>query len=123
MQDCVQKGFKKLPSNLGFLLTEIPSWLKKSAVRRMQFKSSFQLMNDEDESAENVSFPKLSETRWLVRSKLMLNILLNWEELKAYFACASQNGSQDVRYKARIISDMLYDDIILIFLVCHSCSQ
>ena len=63
MQDCVQKGFEKLPSNLGFLLTEIPSWLKKSAVRRMQFKSLFQLMNDEDESAENVLFPKLSQTR------------------------------------------------------------
>ena len=93
---CVQKGFEKLPSNLGFLLTEIPSWFKKSAVRRMQFKSLFQLMNDEDESDENVLFPKLSQTRSLVRSKLMLNILLNWEEVKAYFACASQNGSQDV---------------------------
>ena len=55
------------------------------------------------------------QTRWLVRSKLMLNILLNWEELKAYFACASQNGSQDVRYKARIISDMLHDDITYLY--------
>ena len=74
---CVQKSFEKLPLNLGFLLTEIPSWFKKSTVRRMQFKSLFQLMNDEDESAENVLFPKLSQTRWLVRSKLMFNRLLN----------------------------------------------
>ena len=89
--------------------------LKKSTVRRMQFKSLFQLMNDEDESAGNVLLPKLSQTRWLVERKLMLNILLNWEELKAYFACASQSGSQNVRYTARIISDMLTDDITYLY--------
>ena len=43
-------------------MTEIPSWFKKSTVRRMQFKSLFQLTNDEDESAGNVLFPKLSQT-------------------------------------------------------------
>ena len=59
---CAQKGIEKLSSNLGFLLTEIPSWFKKSTVRRMQFKSLFQLTNDEDESAGNVLFPKLSQT-------------------------------------------------------------
>ena len=80
----------------------------------MQFKSLFQLVNDGDEPSENI-FPKLSQTRWLVRSKLMLNILLKWEELKAYFACASQNGSHDVRYKAQIISDMLYNDITYLY--------
>ena len=56
------KRYEKLSSNLGFLLTEIPSWYKKSTVRRMQFKSLFQLTNDEDESAGNVLFPKLSQT-------------------------------------------------------------
>ena len=33
---CVQKGIEKLSSNLRFLLTEIPSWFKKSTVQRMQ---------------------------------------------------------------------------------------
>ena len=108
---CVQKGIEKLSSNFGFLLTEIPSWFKKSTVREMQFKSLFQLTNDEDESAGNVLFPKLSQTRELVSSKLMLN----WKELKAYFACAGQSGSQDVQYKACIISDMLHDSIIYLY--------
>ena len=72
-------------------------------------------MNDEDELSENVLFPKLSQTRWLVRSKLMHTVLLNWEELKAYFACASQSGSQYVRYKAQIISDTLHDDITYLY--------
>ena len=47
----------------------------------------------------------------LVSSKLMLN----WKELKAYFACASQSGSQDVRYKACIISYMLHDNITYLY--------
>ena len=41
--------------------------------------------------------------------------MLNWKDLKAYFACASQSGSQDVRYKARIISDMLHDSITYLY--------
>ena len=108
---CVQKGIEKLSSNFGFLLTEISSWFKKSTVQEMQLKSLFQLTNDEDESAGNVLFPKLSQTKELVSSKLMLN----WKELNAYFACASQSGSQDVQYKACIISDMLYDNIIYLY--------
>ena len=53
------------------------------------------------------SCPKLE----LVSSKLMLN----WKELKAYFACASQSESQDVRYKACIKSDMLHDNITYLY--------
>ena len=41
--------------------------------------------------------------------------MLNWKELKAYFACASQSGSQDVRYKACIISDMLHENITYLY--------
>ena len=104
---CAQKGIEKLSSNLGFLLTEIPSWFKKCTVRRMQFKF-VQLTNDENESAGNVCFQSCPK---LVSSKLMLN----WKELKAYFACASQSGSQDVRYKACIISDMLHDNITYLY--------
>ena len=40
---CVQKGYEKLLSNLGFLLTKIPSGFKKAHCKRMQFKSLFQL--------------------------------------------------------------------------------
>jgi hypothetical protein len=31
------------------------------------------------------AFEKPSFTRWLVRGKVMFNILMNWEELKARF--------------------------------------
>ncbi len=40
---CVQKGFEKLPSNLGFLLTEIPSWFKKAQCEGCNLKVCFNL--------------------------------------------------------------------------------
>jgi uncharacterized membrane protein YbaN (DUF454 family) len=36
----------------------------------------------------SLPFEKPSFTRWLVRGKVMFNILINWEELKAYFTSA-----------------------------------
>ena len=36
---------------------------------------------------------------------------MNWNELKAYFGMAEQEGDASVRYTARLISDMLKDPI------------
>ena len=53
----------------------------------------------------------MSATRWLVRGKLIYNILVSWEELKAYFGIAEREADSSARYKARLISEMLKDDI------------
>ena len=60
-------------------------------------------------------FEKYSKTRWLVRGKVIYNCLVNWEELKAYFAVAEQESAQDACYKARTIVEMLSDPINLLY--------
>ncbi|XP_076802430.1 uncharacterized protein LOC143446600 [Clavelina lepadiformis] len=55
-------------------------------------------------------FEKTSSTRWLIRGKVMFNILMNWEELKAYFISAElAQDNFDTKYKARVIKEMLLD--------------
>ena len=38
---CVQHGFKKLSSNLGYLLQEIPAWFSQSRIRCHEYKAKF----------------------------------------------------------------------------------
>jgi hypothetical protein len=53
---------------------------------------------------------KPSFTRWLVRGKVMFNILMKWEELKAYFTSAEIAQSQfDTKFKFRLLKEMLSD--------------
>ena len=55
-------------------------------------------------------FEKPSATRWLVRGKVLYNLLVNWEELKAYFNVIELSKLNiDVRYKATLIKEMLND--------------
>jgi hypothetical protein len=55
-------------------------------------------------------FEKPSFMWWLVGGKVMLNILMNWEELKAYFTSAELAHSQfDTKFKARLLKEMLSD--------------
>jgi len=61
-------------------------------------------------------FVKMSTTRWLVRGNVLNNLLLNWEELKAYFASAEQIGGADARYKARMIRSMLFDNVNYLYM-------
>lgn len=118
---CIQKGFEKLPSCLGFMLQEIPKWFRKSSLRRENYKMLFDTMNTGDERPGTpLPFLGLSVTRWLVRGKVIYNTLVNWMELKAYFHCATIQGSQDVRYKARIIWEMLCDDCNYLYFVFSS---
>jgi hypothetical protein len=110
---CVQHAFDCLPSNLGYMLSEIPKWFRKSAIRRDAYKQLFSVMNSSEENRVGIPLPftKMSATRWLVRGKVITNTLLNWEELKAYFECAQVDGCSDARYKARMITEMLRDNI------------
>lgn len=115
---CIQKGFDKLPSNLGCMLLEVPKWFRKSTLRRENFKMLFDTMNTRDErQGTPLPFITLSATRWLVRGKVIFNILVNWLELRAYFQCASVQWSQEVRYKARTLWEMFSDDSIYLYFV------
>eukprot|EP00112_Aurelia_sp_Birch-Aquarium-sp1_P021948 Seg6031.2 transcript_id=Seg6031.2/GoldUCD/mRNA.D3Y31 product="SCAN domain-containing protein 3" pseudo=true protein_id=Seg6031.2/GoldUCD/D3Y31 len=113
---CVQHSFDKLPSSLGFLLAEIPKWFSKSTLRREAFKRLFSVMNPSGEQKGIASpFERYSKTRWLVRGKVIFNCLMNWEELKAYYMSALPTCTQDARYKARSILEMLNEPIIHLY--------
>ena len=58
-------------------------------------------------------FQKLSATRWLVRGKVMNNILMNWHELHGYFLTVEQalRYQPDVKCKAMLIKEMLGDNL------------
>ena len=82
---CVQKAFETLPSNLGYLFTEIPGWFCNSTLRRHNYKKLFEEMNEENHEREcsvsnkntvHMPFLKLSGTRWLVRGRV-INYLTN----------------------------------------------
>lgn len=115
---CVKKAFEILPSHLGFLLTEIPSWFKKSTERREKFKMLTETINlDEDVVGNPLPFKKTSCTRWLVRGTVIYNILVNWLELKTYFQQESRCATQKARYKARMIFDIINDDINQLYFI------
>ena len=105
-----------MPANLGFLLKEIPKWFSKSTTRREAVKELLRVMNPSDESrAKPLPFQKMSTTRWLVRGKVIYNLVVNWEEIKAYFMVEEPNLKSDVRYKARMILSMLNDPVNLLY--------
>lgn len=72
----------------------------------------------EERKGTSLPFQQASLTRWLVRGKVLHNILMNWEELKAYFMCAERASWPDARYKARTIADMLNDPANYCYLHC-----
>ena len=117
---CIEHAAGKLPSNIGYILSEIPHWFCNSDLRRDNFKSIFDTINQATESEQSraapLPFQKLSTTRWLVRGKVMMNILSNWEELIVYFT-AFENSKEraDTRYKARLLKDMLMDKTNLLY--------
>ena len=112
---CIQNAFEKLPPNLGFLLKEVPKWFSKSKIRREAFKDLFDVMNPDQRHGTALPFTKYCETRWLVRGKVMYNILVNWEELKAYFLAAEPTSSQNSRFRARLIQEMLADPVNFLY--------
>jgi hypothetical protein len=52
-------------------------------------------------------FKNPSFTRWLVCGKVIFNILMNWEELMAYFTSTELAQSQfDTKFKLRLLKEM-----------------
>lgn len=104
-----EKAFQVLPSNLSYLISEIPRWFSMSSLRRADFKNIFATMNDGSKQHEKFVTP--SATRWLVRGKCINIILRYWEELKAYFC-----SIVDRNYNARLIREMLCDEVNKLYL-------
>jgi len=42
---CIEYAVSKLPSNIGFLLSEIPNWFRHSELRQEAYKELFSMMN------------------------------------------------------------------------------
>ena len=110
---CIKHAFEKMPANLGFMLGEIPKRFSKSGVRRDAYKQLFETFEGCDVDSFSISLPseKFNQTRWLVRGKVIYNILVNWEILKTHFSLAECEVEANVRYKARLIKEMLHDQI------------
>ena len=110
---CIKYAFEKMPAHLGYMLNEIPKWFSKSGVRRDAYKELFETFEGctVEDSTIPLPFPKCNQTRWLVRGKVIYNILVNWEILQTYFTLAESEVDAKSRFKARIIKEMLNDPI------------
>lgn len=80
-------------------------------MRQDEFKAIFSIMNDG--CVESSKFVSPSSTRWLVKGKCIFVILSQWHELKAYFSVIAD---KDRNYHARILNEMLADDINFLYL-------
>ena len=116
---CMKEAFCQLPKYLRFLLSEIPNWFTRSTIRREDFKNLFKVMNSgEDRAGVALPFAKYSTTRWLARSKVINNLLMNWDELNAYFLVAEQVPDSEVQFKAHTIYKMLSNPLNKLLHIC-----
>ena len=73
--------------------------LKKFTEKR-GFQNFFEILNTESQhNGTPLPFLKYCSTRWLVRGKVLYSILVNWEELKAYFDLQKQNVTRELDSK------------------------
>ncbi|KAG7169528.1 hypothetical protein Hamer_G027703, partial [Homarus americanus] len=108
---CIEKAFGKLPSNIGHLLHEVPKWFSKSVICREAFKELFRVMDAKEERKDTpLPFQKFS-----FRGKVIYNILLNWKELKGYFAVVVPKAGLTCRDRAREFLGMLKDPFNLLY--------
>ena len=61
----VKHAFEVMPSNLGYLITEVPAFFSKSNIRRNDYKQLYAVMNPDD-VGYLCPFKRFSKTRWLV---------------------------------------------------------
>ena len=108
LQLCVQHSFEHIPSSIGLMLTEIPSFFSRSSLRREDFIELFKVMND-GVSPINSVFAHFCATRWLGRGAVIENIRSHWWELKAYFDVAQNQAPVRDRYRVRELYGMLSD--------------
>ena len=84
--------------------------------RCILLESIFSTLNTESK-AHPTPFAKTFATKWLVRGKVLYNILVNWHELKEYFTLTELDSQADCKYKARLLKEMLKDKVN--FLLFH----
>ncbi len=114
---CVAQAFDAMPSSVGYLLQEIPNHFNKSSLRRDAYTTLFSVMHPSGDYSVPSPFTKFSQTLWLARGKVLYNLKVNWEELKAYFMCALENAGSDVRYKLRTILQELNNERNLMYVI------
>ena len=78
--------------------------------RREAYKSLYEVMSPDDKQVP--PFEKYFATRWLVRGKLIFRVLMNWNELLAYFTVTQAANTQNAHFDARMLLDMLEDPIV-----------
>jgi hypothetical protein len=71
----------------------------------------------DDEAKPALPFKKMSQTRWLARGQVMMNILQNWDLLKEYFNAVKNSGPQEARAKASGLSTFFNDPVTYLYLV------
>lgn len=98
---CAKHAFKKLPSNLEFMLQEIPKWFKHSALRRAEYAEVYDVMNEDLDDDPKPYATSMSRTRWLVRGKVMNSIMMNWDTLCAYFTSLPEDAGN--RFTVRLL--------------------
>lgn len=80
----IQSAFDEMPSNIGFLASEVPSFFFRSILCREEFLDLFQAMNPNcQRSGTQQPFQKFCHTRWLLQGRCLYNLLVNWQEPKA----------------------------------------
>ena len=102
----IRHALDKLPSIVGYILTEMPNWFRNSELRGEAYKGLFLTIHTVPDSQPTrtalLLLEKVSFTLWLVRGKILFNILMNWEELKAYFSCVNyKNCIVGAKYKVK----------------------
>ena len=61
---CAQHAFGKLPSNLEYMLHEIPKWFRNSNLRREEYQAVFDVMRGEDDDVQPTPYgTKMSEDK------------------------------------------------------------
>lgn len=94
------------------MLHEIPSHFSHSNLRRDRFLEIQKTMSDPTSKGTlnaHTPFAKYCTTRWLVRGRVIKNILDNWDELALYFSIQASEPSADFRYTVRQLHLMLKD--------------
>ena len=108
---------------MSVLLADVPAWFSNSSLRRHDFETlriEFSEDNDDDTSSDEhtppLPFTKYTTTRWLVRGRLTLNLLSNWQELGQYFKRVSETATGVAKGKASLLYQMVTDPMNYLYL-------
>lgn len=101
---CCEKAFKIQPSNLVYLISEIPHWISVSSLSGDEYKHIYVTINNGNEHYDK--FVMRDVIRWFVQGKYIQIIIHQWEDLKAYLRSIIDRNNN-----ARIIKEKFFDDV------------